>query len=143
METETSIIVASISAVVTVIVFFVSKYLERQAEWRYRKIEHYGILLSAISDLALDDIDCDKDEANRRFATASNTIGIAAPQGVINALMDFHDEVKFSNRENFTIERHDKLLMCLLIEIRKDIGVYPKDNITTFKFHLIGSRPKT
>ena len=77
-----------------------------------------------------------------RFALAVNTIGIAAPQSVIDALMTFHDEVKFSNPHK-SPERHDKLLNDLLLAIRKDIGLAKGDDAGTFKFHLIGSAPQS
>ena len=97
------------------------------------------VLLSALSDLAVDGTD--KENANKRFALAANTIALCAPQPVISALMKFHDEAKFSNK-NKSIERHDQLLKELLLAIRKDIKLSVKDNVSTFNFHLIGSAPK-
>ncbi len=75
------------------------------------------------------------------FALAANTIGLVAPQYVIKALMDFHDEVKFSNPHRIP-GRHDELLNLLIIEIRKDLKLVKRDNPSTFKFHLIGSKPE-
>lgn len=95
--------------------------------------------LSSLSDLATDGTD--KDEANRKFALASNTVALVAPQNVISALMEFHDEVKFSN-PNKSANKHDELLVKLLLQIRKDIGVSGRDDNKTFNFHLIGSAPK-
>jgi hypothetical protein len=99
----------------------------------------YKVLLSAISDLAIDETD--KDEANLRFALASNTIALVAPQSVITALMSFHDEIKFSNKHR-SDEKHDKLLIQLLLEIRRDIRLSSNDESSSFNFHLIGSRLK-
>jgi len=76
-----------------------------------------------------------------RFALAVNTIALVAPQYVIDALMAFHDEVKFSNPHR-SPERHDQLLNQLLLAIRKDIGLARKDQSDTFSFHLIGAAPK-
>jgi hypothetical protein len=73
---------------------------------------------------------------------AVNTIAIVAPQSVIQALMEFHSEVKYSNTDR-TLEGHDKKLLKLLLEIRKDIGRGINDDPATFSFHLIGSKPKT
>lgn len=97
------------------------------------------VLLSALSDLAVDGID--KDVANKRFALAANTIALVAPQYVISALMNFHDEVKYSN-PNKSIERHDKLLKELLLAIRRDISLSKRDDKDSFNFHLIGSAPR-
>jgi hypothetical protein len=103
------------------------------------KLNHYKVLISAISDLAVDGTD--KNDANMRFALAVNTIALAAPQYVISTLMTFHDEVKYSN-QNKSPEMHDKLLKELLLAIRKDIGLATDDDHKTFQFHLIGSAPK-
>jgi hypothetical protein len=91
-----------------------------------------------MSDLAVDGTD--KEEANKRFALAVNTICLVAPQYVIKALTAFHDEVKFSN-PNRSVEQHDQLLRDLMLAIRRDIGLSGKDNQSTFGFHLIGSKP--
>jgi hypothetical protein len=133
-----AIITVSGSILVAAITFYLTKRHELEVEWQHGKLNHYKVLLSALSDLAIDGTD--KDDANKRFALAVNTICLVAPQYVITALMNFHDEIKFSNK-NKSIARHDTLLKELLIAIRKDIGLSAKDNIDTFNFHLIGSAP--
>src|SRR4051794_34319819 len=75
--------------------FYLSKRYEQSADWRQKKLEHYRQLLTGISDLAVDGVN--KEEANKRMALAVNTIALVAPQSVITALMNFHDEIKFSN----------------------------------------------
>lgn len=136
------IIVAIISAfgsiLVASIMFFLTKRHERKAEWQQQKLQHYKALLSAISDVAFDG--SDKVKANEQFALTANTIALVAPQYVIDALMAFHDEVKWSNR-NRTAEKHDELLNKLFLAIRKDIGLSSKDNPKTFSIHLIGGAP--
>jgi len=132
ITTSGSIILASLS-------FYLTKRYQIKTEWQKEKINHYKTLTSALSDLATDGKN--KNEANMKFALACNTIALVAPQSVITALMEFHDEVKFSNN-NQTIEKHDMLLKKLLIEIRKDINLTKKDKIDTFNFHLIGSSPR-
>lgn len=134
-----AIISPSLSIIGTAILFFLTKRSERIAKLREEKVNHYRVLMSSISDLAVDD--ADKDDANQRFNMAVNTIGLVAPVSVVNALMDFHSEIKYSNPQR-SHEKHDELLIKLLIAIRKDIGLTKKDSIDDFKFHLIGSRPK-
>lgn len=140
---DASILVAIISASGSIIVasltFYLTKKYQIQAELRRDKIDHYKVLLSSLSDLATDGID--KDDANRRFSLAANTIALVAPLSVINALMEFHDEIKYSNKIK-TIEKHDELLGRLLVAIRKDIGFPRRDTVDSFNFHLIGSAPK-
>jgi hypothetical protein len=133
-----AIITASGGIVVAALTFYLTKRHQLNVEWQHEKLNHYKVLLSALSDLAVDGTD--KDEANMNFALAANTIALVAPQYVITALMAFHDEVKFSN-PNKSLEKHDKLLIELLLAIRKDIGLSMKDDKDTFTFHLIGSAP--
>lgn len=133
-------ITVSGSILVAAVTFYLTKRHQLKVEWKHEKLNHYKVLLSVLSDLAVDGTD--KEEANKRFALAANTISLVAPQYVITALMNFHDEVKFSNK-NKSIERHDQLLKELLLAIRKDIGLSVKDDIKSFNFHLIGSAPKS
>jgi len=127
------------SIMVAALTFYFTKKHEIKVEWQKQKLNHYKVLISSLSDLAVDGTD--KEKANMNFSLAANTIALAAPQYVISALMAFHDHVKFTN-PNPSPEEHDKLLIKLLLAIRKDIGLAEKDNPRTFDFHLIGSKPK-
>jgi len=134
-----AVITAAGSILVASLTFYLTKRNQLEVDRQQNKVNHYKVLLSSLSDLATDG--ADKDEANRKFALASNTIALVAPQSVITALMKFHDEIKFSN-PNKSDNKHDELLVKLLLEIRKDIGVSGRDDNKTFNFHLIGSAPK-
>jgi len=140
---ETSIIVAIISASASVIVatlsFALHKRAERKTALQQRKTAHDQELLNALSDLAVDGTN--KEKANQRFANAANTIALVAPQYVIDALMQFHDEVKFSN-PNRSPEGHDTALKALLLAIRKSLELPFQDDPKSFDYHLIGSSPK-
>ncbi len=140
---DTNVLVAMItvsgSILVASLTYYFTKLLQTKTEWQHEKMNHYKVLLSAMSDVAVDGKD--KKEANERFSLASNTICLVAPQYVVTALMKFHDEVKYSN-PNKSLERHDILLKELVLAIRKDIGLSKSDNKDTFLFHLIGSAPK-
>lgn len=133
-----AIITASASIVIAALTFVMTKRAERKDVLQQRKLSHYQELLSAISDLAIDDID--KDEANLRFAKAVNTIALVAPQNVITELMNFHDEIKFSNTEK-TLEKHDQKLKNLLLSMRKSLELPFKDDPKSFNFHLVGTKP--
>jgi len=133
-----AIITASGGLVVAALTFYLTKRHELSVQWQKDKLNHYKVLLSALSDLAVDGTD--KDNANMRFSLAVNTIALAAPQDVINALMAFHDEVKFSNPDKLP-DRHDKLLKQVMLAIRRDIGLAKGDDAQHFNFHLIGSAP--
>jgi hypothetical protein len=133
-----AIISAAASVVVAALTFYLTKRHELAVQLRSEKLNHYKVLLSALSDLAVDGTD--KDAANMRFALAVNTIALAAPQGVIAALMAFHDEVKFSNPGR-SPEAHDRLLKELLLAVRRDIGLAKGYDVASFSFHLIGTAP--
>lgn len=132
-----AIITASGSLLLAALTFYLTKRHELSVQWRQEKLNHYKVLLSSLSDLAVDGTD--KDDANRQFALAVNTICLAAPQYVTSALMAFHDEVKFSN-PNKSADRHDELLRKLMLAVRRDIGLAKGDDESTFDFHLIGTR---
>jgi hypothetical protein len=134
-----ALIAASASILVAALTFYLTKMHEHAVQLRNGKLNHYKVLFSALSDLAVDGTN--KEDANMRFALAANTIALAAPQNVIDALMAFHDEVKFSNPDK-NPELHDELLKDLLFAVRRDIGLAKGDNRATFNFHLIGSAPK-
>jgi hypothetical protein len=133
-----TIITTSGSIIAASTAYFLTKRMQTRTEWQHEKMNHYKVLLSAISDLANDG--ADQIAASDKFALASNTICLVAPQSVIDALMNFHDEVKASN-ENKTLEKHDFLLKQLLFAIRKDIGLSAKDDTKNFNYHLIGASP--
>ena len=140
---DNSIIVAVVSIIGTIIsasiTFYLTKKRELKIQWQNEKLNHYKVLLSSLSDLAVDGID--KDKANERFVLAVNTIAVVAPQYVITALMNFYNEAKFSNKSP-SIESYDLLFKELILAIRKDIGLSIKDDIDTFNFHLIGAAPR-
>jgi hypothetical protein len=133
-----AIIAASASIIVASFNFILTKRAERKDVLQLRKLTHYQELLSAISDLAIDDVD--KDEANLKFAKAVNTIALVAPQNVINELMIFHAEIKYSNTER-SLEKHDQKLRNLLLAMRKSLELPFKDDAKKFNFHLVGTKP--
>lgn len=134
-----AVITASGSILAGALAFYLTKRHQWKVEWQHEKLNHYKVLLSSLSDLAVDGID--KEGANQRFALAVNTIALVAPQYVIDALMNFHNEVKYSNPDK-SAKRHDELLRKLILAIRKDIGLSKEDREDQFIFHLIGSAPK-
>lgn len=93
----------------------------------------------AISDLASD---CaDQKDANLRFERAVNTIVLVAPQPVVRALMEFHNEIRISN-EARTQQGHDRNLNALVLALRESLELPFKDDSTTFQFHLVGRKPQ-
>src|SRR5574341_44220 len=140
---DTNVLVALItvsgSILAASLTYYYTKLLQTKTEWQHEKMNHYKVLLSSLSDLAVDGKD--KIEANQRFSLAFNTICLVAPQYVVTALMNFHNEIKYSN-PNRSFEKHDYLLKELVLAIRNDIGLSKSDKKDTFVFHLMGSAPK-
>ena len=133
---DTPIFVAVISAAaslaVAAITFFLTKRKEREAEWRKQKLEHYREFLDALSGTVGTD---STPEAQRRWARASNTIGLVASQRVLAALWQFQDSIARSN-PNPSVENHDRKLNQLMLAIRADLGVSPADEPEHFAFRL-------
>ena len=69
-EIIVAMITVSGSLILAALGYFVTKYLQRESEWRTSKLNHYKNLLSAISDVAVDNTDV---EAHQRMALSMNT----------------------------------------------------------------------
>ena len=138
---DTSVVVSIVTAAGSLLVasatFFLTKRYQAKSEWQQKKLDHYRELLSAMSDTAQK---TDLHEAVKRFALAVSTICLVAPQHVIQALMELHDEIRLSN-PNKSQEKHDECVRKLMLAIRKDIGLSGKDEPGTFNFHIIGVYP--
>ena len=128
---QVAIVSACLSIVGASVTFYLAKSTERRDKLQQRKLEHFGQLMTAISDLASDGVD--RDEANERFNRAVNTIVLVAPQKVVQAVMAFHDEAKLSN-PNRTQEGHDKRLNELVLAMRKSLELPFPDDPATFNF---------
>ena len=139
---DATVQVAIVSACVSVVsaswMLYLTKKAERRDRLQQRKLEHYEQLMTAISDLASDGVD--QNAANERFNRAVNTIVLVAPQAVVQALMEFHDEIRVSNPTR-TQEGHDKTLKTLILVIRASLDLPFSDDPVTFRFHLIGRKP--
>lgn len=133
---DTPILVAVISAAASIAVaavtFFLTKRKEREAEWRKQKLEHYREFSDALSGTVGTD---STPEAQRRWARATNTIGLVASQRVLLALRQFQDAIARSN-PNPSQEAHDQALNRLMLAIRTDLDITPTDDPATFSFRL-------
>lgn len=141
MDTVVVVAIVSVagSIVVAALTFWLNTIQKRRDDLRQRKLERYQELLETISDLAVRGTD---DETNARYATAFNTIGLTAPQFVIEALLAFQDQISVAN-QNQSQDRHDALLSQLVLEMRRSLELPLDDDRTTFRFRLVGGRRKT
>lgn len=126
------------SVVAAVIAYWTTKRREREAEWRKEKLGYYKTLIESLSGIVEGD---STPEGHRLFARATNNLLLFAPETVLAALQAFRDEIRISNPRR-SRERHDELLAVLLFAIRRDIGVTPSDDPTTFKAVLWAPAPK-
>ena len=136
-----SLISASGSIFVAALSYWFTKQRERDAEWRKQKLEHYRSLMVAISGVVKEHATV---ESYRVYADASNVIGLVASQDVVQRLQDFRHITRSSN-PNVSMEEHDRALTALVLSIRRDLGVSPKDDPSTFKYILwaMPSEPNT
>jgi len=74
-------------------------------------------------------------EAQRRWARATNTIGLVASQRVLVALRQFQEAIAKSN-PNPSRDAHDRALNILMLSIRADLDIAPSDDPATFSFQL-------
>ncbi|QNM98203.1 hypothetical protein [Chitinimonas koreensis] len=133
---EATILVAVISAsagiIISALTFFLTKWKEREAEWRKQKLESYKELISALSGI----VDpAPSSAAKTRFAHIANHMLLVATPEVLVALRDFLDEASESNK-NKTVDRHDELLTVLMYAIREDLGIKPNKAAPDFQFRL-------
>lgn len=130
---ETAIVTALIallgSITVAAITYWSTKSREREAEWRKEKLVYYKVFIESLSGIVEGDA---SPEGHRSFAKATNNLLLFAPQAVIVTLNDFRHEISVSNAHR-TQDDHDRLLAALLLAIRRDIGVSPEDESSTFR----------
>ena len=136
----TAIVTSSGAILSASIIFFLTKRYERRRDWREKKLVHYQELLSSISGLVVEK--GNKHDADKRFATAANTIALVAPQSVIKALMDYSKHIINPDNQGSETEKHNRLLADLLLAVRKDINLTSKDDKASFAFFLINIRAK-
>lgn len=137
MATEliTAIVTASGAVAVAGASYWFTKKREREAELRKEKLHHYKDFVACLSGV----ISCEfTPDDQRAFALACNKLNLVAPQPVIRALQKFQEEIKVSN-DTKSSEAHDRLMSELFYEMRKDLGVRPQDDRSSFTVGLWAS----
>lgn len=134
----TAVIAALGTLLAAAATYWFTKQREREAEWRKEKLAYYKAFVESLSGILEGESSA---EGQRVFAKACNNLLLFAPQRVISALDEFKSEIRVTNRDR-SIERHDKFLSNLLLEIRKDLSIEPHDDPGTFKVALWASGVK-
>ena len=132
----------SIGAIGAILVAGVTYYLgkakDREAELRSQKFLHYKELIDALNGIVGSDPPW---ENQRRWARAANTLALVASQEVLSALTQFQEATKISAPQHIR-RLHDERLATLLLAIRTDLAVQPRDNQETFDFTLWNPDPQ-
>lgn len=137
-DIATALIAAGGATILAVVTYGLTKKREREADLRKERLAHYKDFIASLSGVITGE---DTPDGQRAFARACNNLNLVAPQQVIQALQTFRDEIRASNT-NKNRERHDQLLSRLLFEIRRDLGIWPKDS-QDFKVELWASGSHT
>lgn len=128
-----TVVVAVIGALSSIFLaafaYWTTKQKEREAEWRKEKLTYYKAFVESLSATVGTDA---TPEGHRMFAKTTNNLLLFAPESVIAAVDEFRNEIRVSNPDATRV-RHDELLAQMLMAIRKDIGIHPKDDPDTFK----------
>jgi hypothetical protein len=134
-DIATAIIAASGAIILAGATYWLTKQREREAELRKEKLDHYKDFAVSLSGIISGE---GTPEGQRAFALACNKLNLVAPQPVLEALQAFQQESKTSNPSP-SRDRHDKLMSLLFYEMRKDLGISPKDKLETFHVGLWAS----
>jgi hypothetical protein len=127
------------SIFVAMVTVTASSYFQKRrqldAQRREEKRQHYTFLLTAMSGFITGTDD--EDKAAKDFSLATNTIALVAPQIIVSKLMELWDEMRsfMCNREKPGSEDGSiELIRQLVIAIRDDLEIKPKDDPKSFKF---------
>lgn len=141
---DTSILVSLVGLLGTVaaavLTYWTTKKRERDSEWRKEKLIYYKTFVDSLSGIVEGD---DTPDGHRLYARATNNLLLFAPQAVIDAVNAFRTETRAANPAR-SQERHDQLLANMLFAIRRDVGIVPPDQSSTFAPVLwaSGAKPK-
>ncbi|MGF1462190.1 MAG: hypothetical protein ACFB2Z_03325 [Maricaulaceae bacterium] len=125
-----------VGVVIAATAYFFTKRREREAEWRQVKLKHYEEFIQSLTTIIIDKMNIENKVA---FCRATNNLMLFAPQDVLNALHEYQDCSRVCYKG--TQQDHDEKLKNLMLLIRKDIGVTPRDKADTFSTRLWAPPP--
>jgi len=121
-----------VPALAGVVTFYLSKAAERESEWRKEKLQLYLNFVGTLSGITDFEISIDNEI---RFAKACNDLHALASAEVLKALHIYQSKMAISNTSS-TPEEKQESLDALILKIRKDLKVRPKDKDSEFKMLL-------
>lgn len=135
------IIITMITAIASVfasaLIFYLTRWKEREADWRTQKLTHYKEFMAALNAVVGPP---PTTEEKVRFANAANNIFLVGSPAVLIALRHYLDETAESN-ESKSDRRHDETLTTLIFAIRDDIGLKPSRPDEPYEFRLWAGKP--
>ena len=129
------VIVAAISAGFT---YLFAKRQQLNADENRLKEKYYLDFIQAVSNSVVSN---HADKARDQLSDAINQLLLIGSPLVVKNLMLFHDCIKPSNSENFTLLEHDRLLTELIKSMRTDLYKSLKVNKGYPIIHLTGKAP--
>jgi len=136
----------------TITVAFISSYatyrftrkMQLEAEWRKDKLKYYSQLIESITETASKPRD--HEETYKQYAHAYNVISLIAPQEVANIAFEFYYAQERYLKKKRTDEEivewasnMRRMLKQLILAMRKDLRIKPKDDPKTFQYLLRSS----
>ncbi len=146
---SSQVLIPILTVIGTVLVAVVSAYftyrftrrLQLEAEWRKDKLRYYSQLIDSITETM--SYPEDFRGVHDRYAKAHNIISLIAPQNVANIVFEYFFAEQHSWDQEMTKEEESELvsaqkhrLKLLVLEMRKDLRISPKDDPDTFQYKL-------
>lgn len=103
--------------------YVLTKSAEREAEWRKEKLAYYKEFVSSVSGTIANEYSL---EGQKRFSRACNDILSSHRIGSLPHWIGCCEEIRTFNLSK-NLERYDRSLSELFLEIRREIGVRPRD----------------
>ncbi|MEK7775081.1 MAG: hypothetical protein AAB305_04265 [Candidatus Zixiibacteriota bacterium] len=136
-----TIVVAVISAYVT---YYFTRKMQLEAEWRKDKLVYYQRFIDSISATTsgLEGMD----ESLRKFSHTFNSVSLIAPQCVADIAYSVYGDIRVivkmavsdeTKLREYLPEMNDRL-QKLVLAMRKDLQIMPRDNPNTFQYSLQG-----
>jgi len=146
---STQLLIPFIAVIGTIIVAVISSYvtyrftrkMQLEAEWRKDKLIYYSRLIESITETMSWPKDFEK--TYRKYAHTFNVISLIAPQEVANIIFEYYftdqrfwmQEMTHEEESRWTSDQKRRLQQ-LVLAMRKDLRIKPKDDPKTFQYRL-------
>ncbi|MCP4651373.1 MAG: hypothetical protein GY853_15010 [PVC group bacterium] len=136
---ETLFVAIAVAILSSYLTYYFTRKIRLDAEWRIDKLDHYNKLITSISNMSAPDYNYQL--ALNEFSLAMNATSLVAPQSVVDLLQEFQYDLKKLKSDDGVKVAKERIRQIIL-EIRKDLNISPKDNTDTFRFQFFAVRDK-